>query len=115
MSVLGAVLEGTGGHWHTLAIKAVMDGLAAMSFVRVFGGGALLAAVPVMAWQGTITLLARSSQPWLEGAGRLDALTGTAGLLVFCLALLAMQVKKVDVADYLPSLLIAPWLVTWWT
>jgi len=33
-------------------------------------------------------------------------------MLVFCVALIILELKKVELADYLPSLLIAP-LLTW--
>jgi uncharacterized membrane protein YqgA involved in biofilm formation len=37
----------------------------------------------------------------------------TDGLLTFCVALIVLQIKKVAVADYLPSLALAPLLTRW--
>ena len=39
---LGAVVEGLAGHWEPLGIKTVMDGLAAVGLVGVYGWGAML-------------------------------------------------------------------------
>src|SRR6266704_2672439 len=88
IAILGALQDGLEGKWETLAIKAVMDGLA------------------------TITLLARYLGPLLEDRGLLDSLNATGGMLVFCIALVILELKKIELADYLPSLAFAP-LLTW--
>lgn len=113
LAVLGAVTDGLSGYVAPLVIKAVMDGLAAMSFVAIWGGGVLLAALPVLAYQGTITLLvARFAEPWLRLHGALDAVNATAGLLVFCVGLLIFETRRIEVTNYLPALIFAP-LLAW--
>lgn len=114
MAILGALQDGLDGNWRTLAVKAVMDGLATMALVSTLGWGVILAAVPVVAYQGTITLLAGVLSPILQQRALLDSVNATGGMLVFCLALIVLDVRKVPVADYLPSLLIAPLLTLWW-
>jgi len=115
MAILGAFQDGLDGHWQTLGVKAIMDGLATMAFVGTFGWGAILAVIPVVAYQGTISLAAKSLAPFfLEPANAplLNSLNATGGLLVFCIALIILELKKVELADYLPSLIWAP-LITW--
>ena len=112
ISVVGAVQDGMSGDWRTLAVKAAMDGLACLAFVRTLGWPVLLSAVPLLAWQGTITLSARLAAPWLDQQPLLDPLLGTAGLIVFTISLVILQVKKVELANYLPSLIYAP-LLAW--
>jgi len=34
-------------------------------------------------------------------------------LLIFCVAMIILGLKKIEVADYFPSLALAP-LLTWW-
>jgi hypothetical protein len=114
MSVLGAAQEGVSGHWPTLALKAGMEAMGAMSFVSMFGGSVLLSALPVLVWQGTITLLSRLAAPLLNEPALLDAFNATGGMLVFCVALIILEIKKVELADYLPSLAIAPLLTSLW-
>ena len=89
-----------------------MDGLAAMTFVSVFGWGVMLAAIPVVAFQGTIFLLVKSLSPTLANQSLADSILATNGLLIFCVALIILNLKKVELADYIPSLAIAP-LITW--
>jgi uncharacterized membrane protein YqgA involved in biofilm formation len=112
MAILGSIQDGLDGKWQTLGIKAAMDGLATMAFVGSFGWGAILSVVPVVAYQGTLTLAARLLAPQLQNSALLDSINATGGLLVFCIALIIFEIKKIELADYLPSLAWAP-LLTW--
>ena len=112
VAVLGSLQDGLGDNFKPLAAKAVMDGLATMAFVSAFGWGVTVAVIPVVAWQGTISLLAGLARPWLEKYSLSDPINATAGLLVFCVALIIFELKKIELADYLPSLVYAP-LLTW--
>ena len=115
LAIIGSVVEGVAGHWQPLAIKAVMDGLGALAFVNMFGKGVLLSALPVLAWQGTISILARWIEPFLWAHGLADSVVGVGGLLVFCVSLIILEMKKIELGDYLPSLIIAPLLAwLWW-
>jgi uncharacterized membrane protein YqgA involved in biofilm formation len=109
---IGAVQDGLNGYWVPLAIKMVMDGLAAMGFVTIYGWGVMLAAVPVLAYQGAITLAAHRLEPILNAYHLVDSVNAVSGMLIFCVAMIIMDLKKVELADYLPSLIMAP-LVTW--
>ena len=92
-----------------------MDGLAAMSFVSIFGWGVLFSAVPVLVLQGTISLAcARWALPFLEAHNLTDSVNATGGFLIFCVALVIFEVRKIQVTDYLPALAIAPLLAWWW-
>ena len=112
---LGAIVDGLGGFRWPLCIKAVMDGLAAMGFVSMFGWGVLVSAVPVLAFQGTIALLClRFAEPFLRLHGVADPVNATAGLLIVSVGLLILEIRRIEVADYLPSLLYAPLLASLW-
>ncbi len=91
-----------------------MDGLGTLGFTLLFGWGVMLAALPVLAFQGTITLVcAQYLRPFLEAHGLVDSVNAVGGLLVFCVALLIFELKKLELADYLPSLVFAPLLTGW--
>ena len=112
MAVLGAAQDGLDGYWATLALKAVIDGLATMAFVTVFGWSAMAAVIPVVALQGTITIAAQYLAANTLSPAMLSSTHATAGLLVFCVAMLILDLRKIEVADYLPALAFAP-LITW--
>ncbi len=112
MAILGALQDGLNNDYRTLALKGLMDGLATMAFINTFGWTVMLSVIPVVAYQGSITLLAARLEPYLHDGPMLDSLNATGGLLIFCLAMLILELKKIEVADYLPSLALAP-LLTW--
>ena len=114
MAILGALQDGIDGQWRTLALKGVMDGLATMGFVATFGWSPLLAAIPVLAYQGTLTLAARSLEPLLRDPALKDSLNVTGGLVVATIALVVLDLRKVPLANYLPALVYAPLLTRWW-
>lgn len=112
IAVLGSVLEGASTDWRLLAIKALMDGFAAMAFVTAFGGGVVLSSLPVLAWVGTLTLGVRWVTTGLSSPAALHSLELTAGFLVLTVVLIVFELKRVELADYLPALAVAP-LLTW--
>jgi uncharacterized membrane protein YqgA involved in biofilm formation len=96
-----------------LGIKAVMDGLAMMGFVRMFGLGAVLSALPVFVFLSVISLGTMVYvEPLLRTTGLTDCVNMTGGLLLTVMSLVMFEVKKVELADYLPALVAAP-LLTW--
>lgn len=108
LGLLGPWPDGFSKYWPPLAVKALMDGLAAMAFVPTLRWGAVLSAVPVLAWQGTLSLLAAAALPWLTQHQLVDPINATAGLLISFVSLIIFQALRVELADYLPSLVIAP-------
>lgn len=110
MAILGAVQDGLEGKIRVLVIKSVMDGLATMAFVATFGWGVILSVIPVVAYQGTITLLAQSVRPLLAQPDLLNAVNVVGGLMVFCIAMIILELKTFELADYLPCLAVAPLL-----
>ena len=115
LGILGAVQDGLSlsRYFYPLGVKAVMDGFAALGFVRVLGWGVLLSAVPVLALQGTLTLVcAHFLAPFLAARGLLDSVNTVGGVLVFSVALVMLGLKRIELTDYLPSLMFAP-LLTW--
>ncbi|HVM49938.1 MAG TPA: DUF554 family protein [Candidatus Acidoferrum sp.] len=113
LGIVGSVQAGLSAYWYPLAVKAVMDGLASLGFGRLFGPAVLLSALPVLALQGTLTLIcALWLKPWLAANGLVDPVNAVGGLLVFCVGLVIFGLKKFELADYLPSLAFAP-LLSW--
>ena len=115
LAVLGAVSDGLSGHFEPLLIKAVMDGLAAFGFAAMFRWSVIFSAVPVFAYQGTLTLLCVNyARPFLEQRNLLDSVMVTDGLLLVFVAVVILEIRKVELADYLPSLALAPLLAWLW-
>jgi uncharacterized membrane protein YqgA involved in biofilm formation len=113
LGIFGAVVDGLAGYFAPLVVKGVMDGLATMGFVRMFGWGPILGALPVFAFQGTLSLVCMVLvKPALAAHGLMDPVTGVAGLLIFSVSLVILGLKKLALADYVPSLVFAPLLAS---
>jgi len=113
LGLLGAVADGLSGYFYLLAVKAVMDGLAMISFVKMFRWPAALSAIPVFALLNAITLACRLyARPFLEARQLLDSVNTAAGLAACAVALVIFETRKVELANFLPSLAVAP-LLTW--
>ena len=112
--MIGSIQDGLNGNFRVLAIKSVMDGLATMAFARTFGVGALFSAIPVLAYQGSLTLGAKWLEVYFQNGPILDSVNAAGGLLIVCMSLVILEVAKVPLADYMPSLAVAPILNSLW-
>jgi uncharacterized membrane protein YqgA involved in biofilm formation len=115
LAVLASVQEGLAGFSPLFVVKAGTDGLATMAFCATFGWGAMASALPVLAFQGCLIRVVQALEPMIRNQPwpLIDSINATDGLLIFCVALIILEVKKVRVAEYLPSLILAPLLIRW--
>ena len=108
MAILGAIDDGLQGNYQTLAIKAVLDGFAALAFAASLGEGVLFSALPTLLYQGGISLLAVQAQRLLT-APMTAELTAAGGLLMMGIGVGSLlELRPIRVANYLPALAIAP-------
>jgi uncharacterized membrane protein YqgA involved in biofilm formation len=115
LGILGSIQDGLSQYYYPLAVKAVVDGLASYGVISLFGWGCVLSALPVLAFQGTLTLVcARILQTFLANHGLVDSVNAVGGMLVFSVALVMLGLKRIELADYLPSLVVAPLLAAAW-
>ncbi len=114
MAILGSIQDGLDGQWKTLGIKGILDGLATLGFTATFGWGPILSAIPVLAYQGSLTLAAQWMEPLVRGEEMKASLGIAGGLIVACISVVILNLRKVPLANYLPALLIAPLLTRWW-
>ena len=111
LGLIGAVTDGLSEFFYPLALKAVMDGLATMSFVKIFRWPAALAAAPVFFFLNDIALAVHTfAQPWLDAHHARHAVNVAAGLIICATTLVVLEVRRVELANYLPALVVAPLL-----
>jgi hypothetical protein len=111
LGILGAVADGLSGFYFLLLVKAVMDGLATASFVKIFRWPVALSAFPVLAYFAGITFGIHScARPWLEGHQLTASVNVAAGLVACVVSLVIFEVRRVDLNNYLPAIIIAPLL-----
>jgi uncharacterized membrane protein YqgA involved in biofilm formation len=111
MAILGSIQDGLTGDYNTLAIKSVLDGFAALAFASSLGVGVVFSALPVIVYQGGISLLAAQVQSLLSN-DMIEELTATGGVLLIAIAISSLlDLKKVRTGSLLPALIIAPFAV----
>ena len=114
LGILGAVVDGLSGYFYLLALKAVVDGLAMMSFVKLFRWPVAMAAVPVFLFlNGLAWGVHRFALPWLATPALVNSVQLAAGLIACVTVLVILEVRRVELANYLPALVIAPLLARW--
>ena len=109
LTVLGSLSDGLGQGYDQLALKATLDGFAAVAFAASFGWGVAASALTVLVVQGSLTLVGLVAGGLAPDA-HIAALTATGGLLLVGVGLRLLRVRAVPVGDLLPALLVAPLL-----
>jgi uncharacterized protein len=114
LGLIGAVTDGLTGYFWLLAVKAVMDGLGMMAFVKMFRWPAALSAFPVFVVLGGISLGCQDwAKPFLDARHLADSVNAVAGFTACAVALVILEIRKVELANFLPALAVAP-LLAWW-
>jgi hypothetical protein len=109
MTIIGSLKDGLTGDYGLIAVKSMLDGVAAFAFAASTGWGVLLSAVTVLVVQGGITLGARALSGFFTPP-LIAETSATGGALVVCIGLGLTGLKKLPVADYLPAVVFAPLL-----
>lgn len=110
LTILGSIQNGLTGDIQLLAVKSLLDGVAATAFAAALGAGVYLSALTVLVVQGSIALGA-----WIAGAGLDPRLVGATsvvgGVLLVGVGLRLLEIRDIRVVNFLPGLLLAPLLV----
>jgi hypothetical protein len=115
MTVMGSLLDGLTGNYQLLAIKSLLDGFASLAFAASLGPGVLFSALTILVYQGGLSLAAHLFATSLAGV-RADTpavveMGATGGVLIMGIGLLLLNLKRIQVSNYLPAIVIAPLIV----
>lgn len=110
MAILGPIADGLSGDYNLLAIKAAMDGFIAVAFAASMGWGVGLAAISILAYQGTITLFAQGLSCILTDP-MIAEMSATGGIVVAAVGIKLLQLRDLRLANFVPAIAIAPVLV----
>ncbi|MBO5106303.1 MAG: DUF554 domain-containing protein [Clostridia bacterium] len=105
MAIVGSLEDGLNGDYTTLFAKSLMDGTVSIFFAATMGAGVYLSVLPVVLYQGGITLLAGVIKPLLS-----DVLIGQLSLvgsvLIFAIGLNMCANTKIKTGNLLPAVLV---------
>ncbi|MDI9370454.1 MAG: DUF554 domain-containing protein [Synergistaceae bacterium] len=111
MAILGAIEEGTGGFPQLYITKSFMDLMAAAAMGASLGVGVVFSALPVLLYEGTLTLLAEAAQR-LMSPQAVDEITAIGGLMMLGIGFGILGIKKMRVVNMLPALAVTLLLTT---
>ena len=106
MAIMGSIQDGISGDWSTLGAKSILDLVIVMVMTCSMRKGCAFSAIPVLLWEGSLTLLAAVIKPILTDAA-LGYLSLVGSVLIFCVGVNLVWGKKVRVANLLPAVILA--------
>ncbi len=113
MAILGAIEDGSGATPQLLLSKSIMDAVASIALGASFGIAVLFSAIPVLIYQGSLTLLAALLTRHMSESMMAD-LTSVGGILLIGLGINILGIKQINITNMLPSLLIVVLLSYCW-
>ncbi len=105
MAIMGSLQSGLVNDHNILYTKAVMDGVISVVFASTLGIGVAMSFAPVLAYQGSIALLASVVAPYLSTAV-VTEMTATGGVLLIGVGFNILEIKKIKVGNMLPAIFI---------
>ena len=106
MAIVGAIQDGIMGDYSTLAVKSVLDFIIIAVMTSSLGKGSAFSAIPILIFEGSITLLARLIAPFMTDLA-VAYLSLVGSVLIFCVGVNLVWGKMVRVANMLPAVLLA--------
>lgn len=107
MFLTGTILNVVTGDFQLLAVKSLLDGVAAIAFAAALGAGVYLSAITVFVIQSSIALVAMLAGSGIDQAS-IDAASAVGGLIMLGVGLRMLEIKQARVVNLLPALLLAP-------
>ncbi|MBC8321409.1 MAG: DUF554 domain-containing protein [Bacteroidetes bacterium] len=104
LTILGAIEEGMGGSPKLLYIKSLMDGVSSIALASGLGVGVLFSVVPLFIYQGGITLFASWFGDFFPTI-MITEMSAVGGILLIGMSLNILNIKKINVMNMLPSLI----------
>ena len=105
MAVMGSLEAGINHNYSIIISKGVIDGFTAITFAAAMGVGVAFSAIPLLLYQGGITLLAGALAPYLSDAAVVE-MSAVGGVMLLGLAanMLGITKEHIRVGNMLPAL-----------
>lgn len=110
MTIVGSLNAGLRGDNEMLLTKSLLDFISSIMLSATLGIGVLFSAVFVLVFQGGIVLLAQFLAPVLSESC-IAELTCAGSLMILALGLNIVGITKIKVINFLPALVLVPFVV----
>ncbi|MBQ8647173.1 MAG: DUF554 domain-containing protein [Oscillospiraceae bacterium] len=107
MAIIGSINDGLRGDSSVLLVKSTLDGISSIVLGATMGPGVIFSAIPVLVYQGAISLLAGVLAPVLQGE-LLNQICAVGFVMVACIGVNFFDRLHIKVANFLPALLVPP-------
>lgn len=107
LTIQGSIEDGLLGDYTKLAIKAMLDGFAALAFATTLGPGVIASVIVILLFQGGISLLASLGANFFTEPMILE-MTATGGVVLMAIGLRLLDIKRIRAANLLPAIFVAP-------
>lgn len=108
MAILGSIQDGLSGDYNLLAVKSVLDGFASLAFASTLGVGVMFSVLPILVYQGGISLLAAQADVFFTQA-MMNEMSAVGGVILLSIAISSLlEIRPIRSANFLPALMIAP-------
>lgn len=108
MSILGALDSGVRGDHEILITKGILDGFTAIVLTTTLGFSVIFSVIPIVLFQGIITLLATQIEGFLPIDflnGLIVELTSVGGIVILAIGLNLLRITKIRIGNLLPAIL----------
>jgi len=105
MAIVGSLEDGLLGNPSTLFAKSILDGVFSLVLASTMGIGVVFSAVPVLIYQGGITLLAGLIKPLMTDVV-ISQMSMVGSILILGIGINMLEIKKVKVGNLLPAMFI---------
>ncbi len=105
MAILGPLNEGLSGSLTIVLTKTLLDFFASIAFGAAYGSGVMLASLPILIYQGGITLFAESLRPHLTETVTTE-LIATGGISIVGIGCNLLNIVSIRLANFLPALVV---------
>lgn len=107
MSIIGSVNDGLSGDADILMVKSALDFITAAVLASAMGIGVVFACVPLLIYQGGISLFASQIKPLIESCPELLAQFSMVGYaIIMCIGINFIAGTKIKTANLLPAMLV---------
>ncbi|MDG1716051.1 MAG: DUF554 domain-containing protein [Saprospiraceae bacterium] len=106
MTIVGALEEGLSKNRSLIYVKSTLDGFTAIALTASFGIGVLFSIIPMLIFQGGITVLAVKLKPIFDQK-TLNLVSAVGGILIIGISINMLQLGEITLENLLPSLLVA--------
>jgi len=105
LTILGSFQAGVERDYSLLFTKSVMDGFMAILLTTAYGIGVGFSAIPILVYQGGLTLLAGVLAPFVSPL-LLSEISGVGGAMVVMIGINLLELRTIKTGDFLPGIVL---------